>query len=1294
MSSVPNESFLKIQYEEQLRRKLHPKRMSLDRHVLNNEIRNHQYKNSIDSNNDIAKGAPGLKSKMDEAISPKSPLTLRSSRDIFNATKELLASNSDYLHDHENEFTDEDITPVSLSIVGAEITLDSNFVPFAVFIINVQTKLRGYNIFRRYNQFHALDQEMRNNCQPNERERLPHPPKKQYFKSKTDPILIEARKTSLQKYLDELMKCDFVVKSDRFKVWLSAKCNPEFRSLQLAQKEGWLTKEGHLIKNWKKRWFILKDSLLFYFKSPQEVQPIGIIPLKNALVKKMSSLYAERKLVFKIHPQSIVVPPFYLCAENEEEFNVWVSLIKQATKFTFDRDSGERGESLGRDSIGGRESFRESQIFSHAQLSQSLPKSQTILNQSQLNRTLSDNDDGLEDFGHNKIRNFNKIKRRSITRSTSYDFNPQIKPGTGSQSTPTTPYKSKPGKEEQTSQQIENEKENEKFEKFEYDNTPYTQHGEIPYRSLGELDWVMVNNQSSKNFSKNFISMSLYEKIVEMKKKVDIELEQFSDFLRGTLLRLRLLESSSPSSLQTNISGIHVLEQLKKKAELLVEETVPSLIEKDRCKQVIDDIQSLFNYGTCNEHISRLLFIFSPFSRFVEYYKYESGTKDDSFRGMRKRSTEGVKFPLRKTEDITRSPSALKKSDTLRREGSSSTTATAEISPTLSTSSSTSSPSEHKICRICEEDIKSSHLKEHSKYCAIINRDDVLVLSTEDQMKAVFDSMLETLNNLSYEENEKKSPAAIAKKSHRRVASTSSVPAVDKIKKREEMEMKMEIIRNIIKSAISISYGPQSSFDFGTKLLRQLRDVLISTQDVAITTFGNRLATLLAEKIEQLKVAAKAKKSQNIWGLLSLLTPWKSTSNIDLNEASPVVSRNKNVKHVAPRVQDFEILKPVSRGAFGRVYLAKKNRTGDLYAIKVLKKSDMVRKNMVNHVIVERNILAQTQNPFLVKLFYAFQSEINLYLVMEFCLGGDVGAVLKRMQCFEESMAKIYIAETVLALEYLHSLNIVHRDLKPENLLINAEGHLKLTDFGLSRIGVIEEEQRIEEQGEEKSAASDSKTMMKNDSDDGINGSGKRSGSQKRSSKNKVVGTPDYLSPEILLGAGHEFPVDYWALGVILFEFLTGVPPFNDETPEQIFQNILNRDIPWPSPEEMSDNARDLIHQLLNPDPASRLGSRGVNEIKEHPFFTGINWNTLLEHPLDAAFIPKAVDLNDTSNFVDRNSIYPSQDFDQWGNVAGSPSKADFGNFSYKNISSLGDMTMKLATKQEQDEDEDEEVEN
>ena len=394
------------------------------------------------------------------------------------------------------------------------------------------------------------------------------------------------------------------------------------------------------------------------------------------------------------------------------------------------------------------------------------------------------------------------------------------------------------------------------------------------------------------------------------------------------------------------------------------------------------------------------------------------------------------------------------------------------------------------------------------------------------------------------------------------------------------------------------------------------------------------------------------------------------------------------------RIQDFDFLRAISRGAFGSVYLARKKRTGDLYAIKRLNKRQAVLKNQLTHITAERNILASTNSPFLIRSYYSFQTRDNLYLVMEYAPGGDLYSLLRQLGCLAEDVAQLYLAQVVLALEYLHSLGIVHRDLKPDNLLISADGHVKLTDFGLSRYGLIGDDQQGQDVTvfntvfmppdvqEAFSAIADMQHCPSPSPDDhepssdgdapaladapatattnstsvtatatataatvataaaaaaaaalAASGDDKNFAAASRQ-RHSVVGTPDYLAPEVILGTGHDQGVDWWALGVICYEFLTGVPPFNDTTPERIFARILDRAIVWPRvPDEMSAAAHDLIDRLLCIDRTRRLGAHGgADEVKRHPFFRGVDWARLLD-PECAVFVPQLDGPEDLSYF-------------------------------------------------------------
>jgi len=396
-------------------------------------------------------------------------------------------------------------------------------------------------------------------------------------------------------------------------------------------------------------------------------------------------------------------------------------------------------------------------------------------------------------------------------------------------------------------------------------------------------------------------------------------------------------------------------------------------------------------------------------------------------------------------------------------------------------------------------------------------------------------------------------------------------------------------------------------------------------------------------------------------------------------------------------IKDFDVIKPISKGAFGSVYLAKKRTTGDYYAIKVLKKSDMVAKNQVTNVKAERMIMMnQADSNFVVKLFYTFQSRDYLYLVMEYLNGGDCAALIKALGSLEEDWVQNYIAEVVLGLEHLHSRGVVHRDLKPDNLLIDSRGHLKLTDFGLSKIGILKR-QAVAQQPPAPSrrpslAASalksfdsrastpsdtefarssyflpDGQAISSSKSESSASGSdaarmlpfGRGSSAmltgefsvstgepaQAQPKKAFAQGTPDYIAPESILGMESAEAVDWWALGVICYEFLYGFPPFHADTPNELFDNILSRRLDWYEGEaDISPDARDFMNRLLCIDPKKRLGAKGCEEVKRHPFLSGVDWANLLN--TDAAFVPKISDPEDTDYFDARGAVHQVFDDD------------------------------------------------
>lgn len=316
-------------------------------------------------------------------------------------------------------------------------------------------------------------------------------------------------------------------------------------------------------------------------------------------------------------------------------------------------------------------------------------------------------------------------------------------------------------------------------------------------------------------------------------------------------------------------------------------------------------------------------------------------------------------------------------------------------------------------------------------------------------------------------------------------------------------------------------------------------------------------------------------------------------------------------------IDDFTVLKKLAAGAFGRVFLVKKNNTGDIYALKVLKKHDTLQQDLLHRVKAERDILFGADCPFIVNLYYSFQSTANLYLVMEYLPGGDLGDMLENMSYLDEDHARAYAAEIIVALEYLHGQGIVHRDLKPDNVLIGKEGHLKLTDFGLSKRGLAAASHILQHPLQQGLGSSNDPDRL----------------------QHSAVGTPDYLAPEIILDQGHSFEVDWWALGCTIYEMLVGIPPFNDDEEMKIFQHIVECDYDLP-PGECSPLATDLIERLLCLDPSTRLGANGAGEVKSHPFFEGVDWDRLNESPSDF-FVPSLEDDTSCSYFSSATDVQP-----------------------------------------------------
>ncbi|THD28988.1 cAMP-dependent protein kinase catalytic subunit alpha [Fasciola hepatica] len=290
-------------------------------------------------------------------------------------------------------------------------------------------------------------------------------------------------------------------------------------------------------------------------------------------------------------------------------------------------------------------------------------------------------------------------------------------------------------------------------------------------------------------------------------------------------------------------------------------------------------------------------------------------------------------------------------------------------------------------------------------------------------------------------------------------------------------------------------------------------------------------------------------------------------------------------------LDEFDRVKTLGTGSFGRVMLVRHKKNQKYYAMKILEKQKVVKLKQVEHTLNEKNILQAINFPFLVSLEFSFKDNTNLYMVLDFVAGGEMFSYLRRVQKFSEEDARFYASQVVLAFEYLHFFDLVYRDLKPENLLIDGNGYLKVTDFGFAK--------RIK-----------GRTWT-------------------------LCGTPEYLAPEIILSKGYNKAVDWWALGILIYEMACGYPPFFADQPIQIYEKIVAGKVRFPG--HVSSELKNLLKQLLQTDLTKRFGNlkNGVNDIKCHKWFRPINWVAVYRKEMIAPYIPPCKGPGDTSNFDD-----------------------------------------------------------
>ncbi|EOD46893.1 CAMP-dependent protein kinase [Neofusicoccum parvum] len=311
-------------------------------------------------------------------------------------------------------------------------------------------------------------------------------------------------------------------------------------------------------------------------------------------------------------------------------------------------------------------------------------------------------------------------------------------------------------------------------------------------------------------------------------------------------------------------------------------------------------------------------------------------------------------------------------------------------------------------------------------------------------------------------------------------------------------------------------------------------------------------------------------------------------------------------------LNDFSIQRTLGTGSFGRVHLVQSKHNQRFYAIKVLKKAQVVKMKQVEHTNDERRMLQKVKHPFLITLWGTFQDSKNLYMVMDFVEGGELFSLLRKSQRFPNPVAKFYAAEVTLALDYLHSQDIIYRDLKPENLLLDRHGHLKITDFGFA-----------------KEVPDITWTLC---------------------------GTPDYLAPEVVASKGYNKSVDWWSLGILIFEMLCGFTPFWDGgSPMKIYENILKGRVKYPP--YVHPDAQDLLQKLITPDLTKRLGNLhgGSKDVMNHPWFAEVTWERLAKKDIDAPYVPPvragAGDASQFDKYPEETEAYGASGDDPHGSL-------------------------------------------
>ena len=352
----------------------------------------------------------------------------------------------------------------------------------------------------------------------------------------------------------------------------------------------------------------------------------------------------------------------------------------------------------------------------------------------------------------------------------------------------------------------------------------------------------------------------------------------------------------------------------------------------------------------------------------------------------------------------------------------------------------------------------------------------------------------------------------------------------------------------------------------------------------------NQFVTTKKEKEKQQSLSRMPKTGQI--NVKDYLFGNKSKTDVNIFQAKNSKKNNSiNFKNIQANYEDFEIKSVIGRGSVGKILLAKYIKDGKYYAIKSMRKDQIISEGIADNILVEKNILIKSQCEFILKLSFFFQTPERIYYVTPFIKGGDLYHKLKSEIFFKEDLVRFYTAQIAVALQYLHNLEITYRDLKPENILLDEDGYIKLCDFGSSVII----------RGTEK---------VKN-----------------------FAGSPEYAAPEIITYSGHNFMCDWWSLGILIYELLYGNTPFFNMDKTRMYDLINTGAISFPKfiqieGEEkprnykVSEDAKNIISKFLEKDPGTRLGRKGLDEIKKHPFFSGINFDDLNKKKIKPPFRP------------------------------------------------------------------------